>query len=168
MHDPTTSLIAGIAVIAMAVVIWFRRIFNSPSRQIAKLMRQIQSGELPQRTKFDHEIKFTETGFTIVATSGIAVCGCDWASVRNLTAFKEDLFATDLVCLAFELSDGSVINANEEMDGWSELCDALPVHLPGAPAWNQWFMNITVPAFEPCVTPLYHADAATTTNEMPT
>lgn len=71
------------------------------------------------------------------------------------TAFKRDLWSTDRLCIAFRLGDEMFVEVHEEMKGWDALCEALPLNLPGALAWGEWFMDITTPAFEPNFTPLF-------------
>jgi len=166
MYDPTLSLQAGLLLMAAVIGVLLWRSLTSPGREIEKLVRQIRAGErpdFPERRTFDHDIRITETGFEIIPVRKHfeEVCRCDWTSVRRVTAFKEDLVTTDCVCLAFELPDGSAIAANEEMGGWLELCDALPAHLPGTPLWEKWRMAVALPAFAPCITPLYPADCVT-------
>jgi hypothetical protein len=162
MHDPTLILLASSALMAFVIILFLRRILSSPTRQVDKWLRQMEAGErpvFPPRTNFDDEIQFTVTGFSILPLRKFSdpACHGEWLSVRTVTAFKMDLITTDCVCLAFEFSDGSIIQAHEEMKGWLDLCEALPIYLPGTLLWEKWFMNIRTPAFAPCVTLLYQA-----------
>ncbi len=161
MHAPTTAMLVLVAIVLMAAIVVFRRWVSTPQRKIAKLFRQIEAGQMPEmpvRTDFDHEIALLSEGFTIIAlkSPSAEIVTVRWDTVVDATAYKRDLWSTDQVCIAFELSDGTFVEAHEEMKGWSDLCSAMPEHLPGAPRWEQWFMNITTPAFEPNITPLFH------------
>lgn len=159
--DPTAILIAiGIAAVATTVISIAMRWLNLPAHKIDRYIAQIEAGELPdipEYTDWDHELCLDGKGFTIVSLSDpsespIAV---EWSSVLEATAFKRDLWSTDRVCIEFRLVDDSEVEVHEEMKGWSELCEALPSNLTGAPAWTDWFMEITTPAFELNPTPLF-------------
>lgn len=141
------SAVAGILLILLAH--WW---INSPSRRIDRYIDQIRTGEMPDppsRTDWKSAIALNAGGFTLdpLTDSSAPPISVQWESVAAATAFKRDLFSTDRVCIEFRLIPGSCVEVHEEMKGWSEFCDALPAHLPGAPAWTDWFMEITTPAF---------------------
>lgn len=69
-----------------------------------------------------------------------------WEDVLNVSAFKRDLFAHDLVCLAIS-GAAYGIEVDEQMDGWEELIKALPVHLNGTPTVTDWWARVAHPAF---------------------
>jgi len=52
--------------------------------------------------------------------------------VKTVLAYKRDLYQTDVICLGFTGSVGTV-EVDEEMRGWSELVERLPSLLPGTP-----------------------------------
>jgi hypothetical protein len=163
MQDPFLALVVGILGIALFVLFLLKRSLDAPSKKIEKWLKAIEAGEtieLPTRTDFSHEIKIDASGFTVTDLKAKIpqVYYCEWKSIRKLTAFKRDLLTTDCVCLAFELNTDTFLELNEEMRGWIELCEALPSFLPGTPPWEKWFMEITTPAFEPCVTELYDSN----------
>lgn len=164
--DPNATLfIVGTAAGVVILVLIAGRWISSPGRKIDRYIEQLRAGEtpdVPERTDWDHEIFLNAKGFTIapLSNSSESPITVEWSSVLEATAFKRDLFSTDRVCIAFRLVDDSEIEAHEEMKGWSELCEALPAYLPGAPAWTEWFMEITTPAFELNPTPLFrHGEA---------
>lgn len=68
--------------------------------------------------------------------------------MHRVVAFKRDVYAYDLLCLAFEIRPQAVLELNEEMAGWNSLIEALPQHLRGALETNEWFAKVTFPAFE--------------------
>lgn len=159
--DSTTTLLliaSAAAILTMILIVWWR--INSPSRKIDRYIEQLRAGETPdifERTEWDHEISLGSNGFAIIplSDSSESPISLEWDSVIQATAFKRDLFSTDRVCIAFRLTDESEVEVHEEMKGWTDLCDALPNHLPGAPSWTDWFMQITTPAFELNPTPLF-------------
>ena len=157
--NATLLLIGSAAAILIVILIAWRRI-NSPSGKIDRYIEQLRAGEtpdIPERTEWDHEIALGSNGFKVtpLAASSESSISLEWDSVVQAMAYKRDLFSTDQVCIAFRLNDESEIEVHEEMKGWTELCDALPNHLPGAPPWTDWFMKITTPAFELNTTPLF-------------
>ncbi len=70
-----------------------------------------------------------------------------WNEVEEVHAFKRDLFATDLICLAFKrIEKEEYYELHEEMAGYHDLIEGLPAHLPGFTL--QWFSEVAFPAFE--------------------
>src|SRR5262245_100229 len=47
-----------------------------------------------------------------------------WSDVATVLAFKRDLFAVDLVCLAFQTST-IAYEVNEDMENWESLLNGL-------------------------------------------
>jgi hypothetical protein len=82
-----------------------------------------------------------------------------WVEITRVSVFKRDCFTVDLLCLALELNGRQYTELNEEMAGWSELIEALPVYLPGALPLHQWWEKVMFPAFERCWTQLYPRQA---------
>ena len=71
-----------------------------------------------------------------------------WRDVIRVEAFKRDLFAVDLICLAFIENGNLEVEVNEEMDGWNSLVERLPEYLPGCQKFAEWFQPVAVPPFE--------------------
>jgi len=70
-----------------------------------------------------------------------------WNDIARVTAFKRDLMTVDCVCMLLADADGHILEVDEEMAGWQELCEALPQRLPGAKPFHEWFMQVAFPAF---------------------
>src|SRR3954467_1576256 len=49
----------------------------------------------------------------------------NWRDVNRVTAYKRDLYVTDLICLAISTAE-TAIEINEEMQGWQSLMETLP------------------------------------------
>lgn len=113
------------------------------SRFLFKRFRRSTPKEKHQILIYSDRFEITLLGDSALPANTVA-----WSSIIEATAFKIDLFAYDQVCISFRLDDSSETEVDEEMKGWSELIDLLPVYLPGAPSWEDWFMEITVPAFQ--------------------
>jgi hypothetical protein len=69
-----------------------------------------------------------------------------WNEVEEVHAFKRDLFTTDLICLAFKLSEDRFVEINEEMVGYYDLQSWLPKQFSGIQ--ENWIMDVVSPAFK--------------------
>jgi len=79
-------------------------------------------------------------------TGSVSLC---WPEVREVVAFKRDLYAVDLICLTFGLASGRAVELHEEMHGWQAVLEGLPQYLPGSKPFPEWFHEVAVPAFAP-------------------
>jgi hypothetical protein len=79
-----------------------------------------------------------------------------WREVTNVFVFKRDLFIIDSIRMLFELNGTQTIEISEDMEGWSTVVEALPVHLPGAMAQNEWWQRVVSRTFETCWTKYIH------------
>jgi hypothetical protein len=70
-----------------------------------------------------------------------------WEEIASVIAYKRDLLTTDLICLVCTLSDGAEFQFHEELPCWQGLVDALPEHLPGCPAFPEWWHPVALPVF---------------------
>jgi hypothetical protein len=68
-----------------------------------------------------------------------------WSEVQRIFAFKRDIHVVDLICIAFEFTDNTAVEIDEEMPGYSSVTATLPVHFPGLNA--QWWDSVVFPAF---------------------
>src|SRR5947209_4914441 len=64
-----------------------------------------------------------------------------WADIVEARAFKRDLITTDLICVLCRIGTGAAddlgVEVHEEMPGFVEWMNALPVNLPGVEA--DWY-----------------------------
>jgi hypothetical protein len=81
-----------------------------------------------------------------------------WREIARVTAFKRDRLVVDCVCILLADRHGRVLELDEEMAGWQELCDMLPTRLPGAKPFHEWFMQVAFPAFATNVVEIYRGD----------
>ena len=82
-----------------------------------------------------------------------------WQDTRKVEAFKRDLYAIDLICLAVTSADNKTVEINEEMSGWKSLVDKLPAYLPGCLTFEEWFDGVAFPAFKQNLRVIYQRDA---------
>ncbi|GMG86374.1 hypothetical protein MNKW57_06950 [Biformimicrobium ophioploci] len=69
-----------------------------------------------------------------------------WDECSKIVTYKDDLLTTDLICLEFELSNGTVYLAHEEQPGFEDLISALSTAFPGID--GNWYVEVMTPAFE--------------------
>ena len=81
-----------------------------------------------------------------------------WSEITRVTAFKRDRLVVDCLCMLIADAQGQVLEVDEEMAGWQELCEALPTRLPGAMPFHAWFMQVAFPAFATNVVEIYRRD----------
>ena len=160
MPDHTMAIlvtVVSIAVMGLFVLRWW---ITSPQRTVDRWLRQLKAGQKPKspvKTDFDNDLVLTDDGFEIRPLKGQTdkVLQVVWRRVTEANAYKRDLWSTDQVCIAFTFDDETFVEIHEEMRGFATLCEQLPTVLPGALPFESWYMNITGPAFEPCLTRLY-------------
>lgn len=77
-----------------------------------------------------------------------------WSDVKEVFAFKRDLFAVDLLCIGFRISDdGSYYEINEEMNGYKEVMATMEKAFPRLTP--DWWSKIAFPAFATNLTTLW-------------
>lgn len=92
-----------------------------------------------------------ESGFSLDTEPPIST---QWCNVEKIVAFKRDLFAVDLICVAFHLDDHFIVEIDEEMIGYSEFLNVLETRFELAP---DWWSNVAFPAFEANMTTIWTA-----------
>lgn len=96
----------------------------------------------PARPRF---IKFDATGFAITEDGMPEVRG-DWASVREVFAYKLDLFSVDEICIGLRYdSTGMHWWIGESYAGYKDFLEELPHRFPGIR--TDWFAEVAHPAF---------------------
>jgi len=78
-----------------------------------------------------------------------------WESIESATAFKRDLFAYDLICVAIRIDSGIAVEIDERMEGWQEFCEGLEAYLPNSLVPNEWLDKVMHPALKPSTTIIY-------------
>ncbi len=86
----------------------------------------------------------------------------EWKAIDRLTMFKRDCFGFDLICLFVEFSGDCAVEFDEDMEGWKAFIGALPHHLPGCKALEEWFSEVAFPAFAPNPNEIYRREATRT------
>jgi hypothetical protein len=101
------------------------------------------------------EIRCNQAGFAVsTADSSQPTASIEWCDVNAVLAYKRDLYAVDLICLGF-VTANATIEVHEEMQGWSQLVEQLPLSLPGAPLLSGWWERVAKPPFASSVTKLF-------------
>ena len=98
-------------------------------------------------------IKLEASGFSVTVRDKV-VLYINWADVREVVAFKEDLFAHDEICVGFRTDEtDSYPRVEEDFVHYEELLQELPRRFPGLR--TDWFSDVAVPAFAPNWTTLW-------------
>ncbi len=155
--DIFIALVIGFSVGAFFIIHRWR---SSPSRTVNRWLKQIEAGEtpnFPRKTEFDFDLVLTDSGFEIKSLKQphSEVVSVAWDRASEVNAYKRDLVAVDQVCVAFTFDESKIVEINEEMRNFVDLCEQLPTHLPGATPFANWYMEITTPAFELRLTRLF-------------
>lgn len=69
----------------------------------------------------------------------------DWKEIVKITAFKRDLFTTDLICMQMTKDERNFIEVNEEMNGFEEFNEAILKFFFGID--ENWQTSIASPPF---------------------
>jgi hypothetical protein len=125
--------------------------------KVERLRREEAAGVPPTAADYHYVIAFDFQGFTVtnLRSQKQEALARSWSDVSRATAFKRDLFAVDCICLHLGGADGTGVEVNEEMAGWSRLMDALPMHLPGCKPHPEWYAAVAFPAFARNPTEIY-------------
>jgi hypothetical protein len=108
---------------------------------LMKLIGRLTTRPWPE----EPEIRLTEDGF-VVARGEQTLFRVRWPEVREVFAFKMDLFTTDCICLGFRVSDaGDFYRVDEEMPGYADLVEAVEVVYPDHN--KKWWSQVAFPAF---------------------
>ncbi|MEO6119655.1 MAG: hypothetical protein ABIP12_03110 [Terriglobales bacterium] len=85
-------------------------------------------------------LNLTPSGFEIHSTgahdSRRVTVG--WNEISKIDAYQRDQFQKNIF-LVFALKDGSHVELNENLPGWTDVIDALPKNLPGCLPRGDWW-----------------------------
>ncbi len=108
---------------------------------------------LPKAERPKPVIRLAASGFSVTEGDKL-VLRIEWADVREVVAFKEDLFGYDEICVGFRTHDAdSYPRVTEEFVHYQELLQELPHKFPGIR--TDWFSDVAFPAFVPNWTTLW-------------
>ncbi len=106
---------------------------------ISKIKRRL-SRDFPTR-----EVKFDDAGFTVFEEEKQPV-RADWLSVKEVFAYKDDLFAYDEICVGFRFDDaGAYWWVGEDYVGYKKFVEELKSRFPGIK--TDWFSEVAFPPF---------------------
>ena len=149
-----------LAVVAGGVLFFAYQRWYLPRRSrqtVERLRREEDAGVPPSPSDYHFAISFDSESLTVTDLRSRThdSNSMRWAEVHRATAFKRDFFTVDWICLFFARPDDTGIELDEEMAGWRRLATALPMHLPGCRASDEWFSAVAFPAFAPNPTEIY-------------
>ena len=62
-----------------------------------------------------------------------------WGDVKKVVAYKRDLLSVDLVCIEFEIPDGTFVEIDEDMDNFTYVQEEMLRRFPTIDP--EWFEN---------------------------
>jgi len=150
----THQIIAIVLVLTLAILLrkrlkkWFFK------RRANTLLQKMQDGDFKKEPSQVYVAASTK-GFSIRNRNSDDCIEVDWEEIVRITAFKKDFFVYNCACVAFELTGGKSVEINESMDGFADAMEQVTENCDGCAEFYNWYMKITVPAFEAKVTELY-------------
>lgn len=69
-----------------------------------------------------------------------------WADIRTIRTFKRDMFAYDMICLAFEIGEDEWVEIWESMVDFTRITEKMHAEFPTIP--EDWHSVVMLPAFE--------------------
>ena len=82
-----------------------------------------------------------------------------WADVREVAAWKDDVFSYDIICLGFRTQAGGFCWCDEEDEGWDDLL-AVTERVLGVQS-EDWWKRVAFPAFRQNWTVLWQSAGST-------
>ena len=153
-HWGTLAIVAVIVVLAS---IFLNRVINPLLRKHSrqKFLKDFSEGKIKPRY-FDTTIHFDEFGFGVKDDKPPEQpTRMSWSEVIKVTAYKRDMFSTDLICVFLSRADQTGIEIHEEINNWIDFITSLPKRLPDCKPIESWLKQITVPAFATNITELF-------------
>jgi hypothetical protein len=122
------------------------------SNPIQALIGRFFPSRKPAHVFADYHIKSGRGGIKLVKEKAV-VDEIPWAAISIIVAYKRDLITTDLICFDVVLEDGTLVEVNEEMDGFEHLLNSLERQLPSFD--RTWPDKVVHPPFAPNRTVVY-------------
>jgi len=99
-------------------------------------------------------ISTDESGINLKLSGG-QLSVIPWERIKRIVACKRDLYSHDMICVLIEEDGKGVFELCEDMPGFAELTEKIPVRLPSAKPYADWFMEVAFPAFNPSPTRIF-------------
>ena len=150
-----TAIIYGLEfLLTKAVSSW------SEKRSIARILRGERADKPTSQLLRGFGIAFDSTGFSVRSVKEAAArISLRWHEIDKVTVFKRDLFTYDFICMFLAKADGTGLELDEELGGWDEFSNSLPLYLPGCQPLENWVMEVAFPAFETKATDIFRRDS---------
>ena len=111
---------------------------NWLKRLAAKVLKEKEQEPPPS-------LEVEQDGFSYIRRDGKTTV--HWSDVKEVFAFKRDLFAVDLICIGFRVSDdGEYWEIDEEMCGYKSIVAAMEKVFAGLDP--DWWEKVAFPPFE--------------------
>lgn len=141
--------LAVVAIIGLLVSVFVDRVVNpwQRKRSFAKCSKDFSEGKIKPR-HYETTIAVDSSGVEIKGGQSSPIQPCIlWREVVKVSAYKRDLFSTDLICVFLSRKNETGLEVHEEMNNWMNFLDSLPTHLPGCKPTETWLWSVMTPAF---------------------
>jgi hypothetical protein len=91
-------------------------------------------------------IVLTEEGIALHGAGGAVHWACRWDEVKEVVAWKDDVFGYDIICIGLRVRDEpEYLKIDEEQTGWAEAVRAIEQRygIDG----EEWWRAVAFPAF---------------------
>ena len=94
----------------------------------------------------DRRIVVVDNGVSLWRVKdNVCIWQISWADVKEIVAWKDDVWAYDIICIGFRIGDApEYLWCDEENAGWDELSKKLAT-MAGVEA--DWWRKVAFPAF---------------------
>jgi len=105
----------------------------------------------------DSRIIIDDEGVRLIDHAGAERWRFPWAQVKEIVAWKDDVFAYDILCLGFRVGNlPEYFACDEEQHGWGDLLDAVEQRF--GVKKTEWRPKVVFPAFASNWTVLWEAN----------
>jgi hypothetical protein len=147
MKAPDIAIMAG-AIVVFAGVVWAIEIGNRAliCRRAERMLKNpVKTDPRALEDSRYGTLAATDDGFRLSVPQGTPL-ELSWDEIKEISAYKQDLGTTDLICLVFRKSNDERFQIHEEMAGYWDLLQLMEKRLPGFTI--VWFLDVAFPAFE--------------------
>jgi len=128
-----------------------RRRKRKRDREFRQILEDAKAGRIPEGLLEEPKngvIGIEDDGFTVTVPGRRTTHreAMKWGDVREVRAFKEDLYTVDRICWRFcKDDDERAVDVNEEMLGFAELRKSIESRFGVRD--EDWFQDVAFPAF---------------------
>jgi len=116
--------------------------------------RTVFRPRMPRLRDRSFRVLSTSDGFQVQRADDENIRSVRWQDIREIAAYKVDLFGYDMICVTFRISDRDEwIEVSEEQEGFKNLVAKMQEVMPQID--RDWWSKVAFPAFKQNYTVLY-------------